>query len=69
MRAAIARAGGFHRSYVTRILSGARSPSPRFFEALSSALRTMAIQSELEMVRMIEGEAHASREIAEEGQR
>ena len=52
LRADIARAGGFHRSYVTRVLSGAKPPSARFLEALSVALEAMARHVQIETVRL-----------------
>lgn len=51
LRANIARAGRFHRSYVTRVVSGVKPPSARFFAALSLALQQMARRAELEIVR------------------
>jgi len=50
-RAAIAKAGGFHRSYVTRVMSGARPPSMHFFEAMGVAFERMARGAELVIVR------------------
>jgi hypothetical protein len=51
LRANIARAGNFERSYVTRVVNGTKPPSTRFLAALSLALEEMARLAQIEVVR------------------
>jgi hypothetical protein len=50
LRANIARAGDFERSYVTRVVKGVKPPSARFLAALSLALEEMAVLAQLKVV-------------------